>query len=142
MHQAISYGCVTCHTAVDASVLPHKITNRHPRGLSSKQKRLCYSCHEQAAFMKKNVHGAILCGCTSCHNPHSSEEAHLLKAGEPDLCMQCHDHSVVMAKTPHDAIGDTSCSTCHNAHATDGPKLLLTGQPADDNPALVKRSGD
>jgi len=134
VHPAISLGCTTCHTAVDASDIPHKFTNRHPYGLSSKQKRLCYSCHERSQFMKGNVHGAILLGCTSCHNPHASAQARLLKEPIPKLCMGCHEEAPILAKAPHDSIGDTLCSTCHAPHTSDSPKLLLSGDaPADSS---------
>lgn len=138
VHQAVGFGCAFCHSDLDASEIPHKITGHHSRGLSSTQKELCYSCHEQSRFMKKNFHLALLLGCTSCHDPHSSEEVHLLKAGMPDLCMRCHEKKLLTAKAPHDSIGDTSCSMCHDPHATDGPKLLLYGELSIKSASLAQ----
>jgi predicted CXXCH cytochrome family protein len=71
-------GCASRHTAVDASDVPHKIINRNPKGLSTKMRDLCYGCHDRKPFMKTTVHGAVMLGCTSCHSPHTSDQAHLL----------------------------------------------------------------
>jgi predicted CXXCH cytochrome family protein len=130
VHQAISMGCESCHSAVDASVVPHKFTNRNPKGLASKMRDLCYNCHDRASFMKTTVHGAIALGCTTCHNPHRSNHARLLKEAVPTLCVGCHEDRFAPGKsTGHSLAGNEACSSCHDPHASDGPKLMLSQQP-------------
>jgi len=141
VHQAISMGCEACHSAVDASTVPHKFTNRNPKGLASKMRDLCYSCHDRSSFMKNTVHGAMALGCTTCHNPHASDHARLLKENVPALCIGCHqDRFVPGATTGHALAGNEACSSCHNPHATDAPKLMLSQQTGqqDAKTALVR----
>ncbi len=91
-------------------------------------RELCYGCHDRTPFMKKTVHGAVLLGCTSCHNPHASDHAHLLKEEIPQLCLTCHGERIAaqLGKT-HALTGNEVCSTCHNPHATAAPKLVESG---------------
>ncbi len=129
VHQALSMGCPTCHSAIDAREMPHKKTGQLPKGLSSNQPDLCYGCHDKAKFSKKTVHAAIGMGCTGCHNPHSSKNAKLLQSDQPTLCYNCHDKAKFTKKTVHAAIG-MGCTGCHNPHSTDSAKLLQSEPPA------------
>jgi len=128
VHAALSMGCAACHSAVDAAGVPHKITNRNPKGLTSKMRDLCYSCHDKKPFMKNTVHGAILLGCTSCHDPHASKHAKLLKEDIPGLCISCHkDRFSPGAGGSHALAGNEACAGCHDPHASDTPKLMQSG---------------
>jgi|OpeIllAssembly_1097287.scaffolds.fasta_scaffold51637_2 DmsE family decaheme c-type cytochrome len=127
-HAALGMGCLTCHSAIDASAMPHKKTNTIARGLTAEQPDLCYGCHDAAMFGKKTVHAAVGMGCTGCHNPHSSKQDKLLIAEQPDLCYGCHDKAMFSKKTVHAAVG-MGCTGCHNPHSTDGPKLLKSDPP-------------
>ena len=41
---------------------------------------ICFMCHDQAAFSKKTVHPPVAAMmCTSCHNPHSSNQQRMLR---------------------------------------------------------------
>lgn len=128
VHQPVSMGCTTCHSAIDARKLPHKITNLRPKGLASKQPDSCFECHDKSKFTKKTTHDALVLGCTSCHNPHSSMDTSLLISRLPDLCFNCHEKDSVFGKnTKHPPVaGGTRCINCHNPHATDTPQLLIT----------------
>jgi predicted CXXCH cytochrome family protein len=136
-------GCATCHGAVDATDVPHKITNRNPKGLVAKMKDLCFNCHDRAPFQKATVHAAIVLGCTTCHNPHSTDHAHVLKEGIPRLCLNCHEERLTAQKgAPHAVAGNEACSTCHHPHATDSPKLVRSPSEgtAKGETALIKKS--
>ncbi|MBI5638864.1 MAG: cytochrome c3 family protein [Nitrospirae bacterium] len=139
VHAAISMGCTSCHSAIDASRLPHKTTNRRPRGLSSRQPDFCYDCHDKSRFMKKTVHDALALGCTSCHNPHSSKDVKLLVSAQPELCFNCHDaNRFSSGKNPaHMQAKGIACTTCHDPHSTDTPQLL-TSSMSPESVALTK----
>ena len=124
VHPALQMGCTACHSGIDASVVPHKKTNKNPKGLSADQPELCYGCHDKKNFTKKTVHPALEMGCTSCHNPHSSKFAKLLVAEPPELCQNCHDKGEFTKKNVHPAL-EMGCSTCHAPHSSDQPSLLL-----------------
>ncbi len=125
VHPALDMGCPTCHTGIDAKTVPHKKTNKTPRGLSGEQPDLCYGCHDKAMFSKKNMHAAVDMGCTGCHNPHSSKNAKLLVAEVPDLCFSCHDKSEFTKKIAHAPVAGGMCLSCHTPHSSDQMALLL-----------------
>jgi predicted CXXCH cytochrome family protein len=130
VHAAVSMGCTTCHTAVDARDVPHKITNKNAKGLSAGQPDLCYDCHDISLFSKKIVHAAIGMGCTSCHNPHASKNAKLLTSEPPELCYSCHDKGMFTKKHIHPPVAAGQCTTCHTPHSSDMASLLE--KPVDE----------
>lgn len=125
VHRALDMGCPACHTGIDAKTVPHKKTNTLSRGLSSAQPDLCYGCHDQSIFAKKDVHPAVGMGCTSCHDPHSSKNTKLLKSKPPNLCFTCHDKAGFTKKTVHPPVASGKCLTCHTPHASDDMALLM-----------------
>jgi predicted CXXCH cytochrome family protein len=125
VHQALDMGCRACHAAISARSVPHKKTNTLARGLSAEQPELCYGCHDQGMFTKKNVHPAVSMGCTGCHNPHSSKNAKLLRSKPPSLCFNCHDKIGFTRKFVHPPVASGDCSICHSPHSTDEMALLL-----------------
>jgi predicted CXXCH cytochrome family protein len=125
VHPAMEMGCTACHEGIDASVVPHKVTNKIPKGLSSEPPELCYGCHDKKIFTKKTVHPALEMGCTSCHNPHSSKYKKLLIAEPPELCMNCHDKADFSKKNVHEPVAEGMCLTCHSPHSSDYTALLL-----------------
>jgi len=131
LHPAVSMGCTTCHTGIDATAVPHKKQKgAAARGLSAEQPGLCYGCHDKKAFEKKHVHAALGMGCTSCHNPHSSNTAKLLLSDAPDLCFTCHDKKLFSKKTVHAPVAGGMCLTCHAPHSSD-EVALLANSPYD-----------
>jgi len=74
VHQALTMGCTTCHTGIDASTVPHKKTNKCQR--ASRQHHLLYAMVVMTRLsLPKNIHPPIASGgCTTCHAPHSSDE--------------------------------------------------------------------
>ncbi|MBI5075458.1 MAG: hypothetical protein HZB62_09895 [Nitrospirae bacterium] len=122
-------GCVTCHTSLNVTDVPHKVTGKVPKGLSASQPDICYGCHDKGIFSKKNVHAALMMGCTTCHNPHSADAQKLLIAEMPGLCFNCHDKTKFENKTIHAPVMGGMCTSCHNPHSADNAKLLLSEAP-------------
>jgi hypothetical protein len=56
----MAMGCASCHSAVDASEVPHKITNRNPKGFIAKMSDLCFNCHDRGPFQKAAVHSLTM----------------------------------------------------------------------------------
>lgn len=143
VHPAVAMGCASCHSAVDASDVPHKITNRNAKGLIAKMKDLCFNCHDRSPFQKATVHGALMLGCTSCHDPHSTDHARVLKEEIPRLCLNCHEERLTAKDgRTHVLAGNEACSSCHHPHATDTPKLVRS-QPEStvkDRTAMGKKA--
>lgn len=123
VHPAVAMGCLSCHTGIDASDVPHKKKNNIAKGLSAEQPDLCYGCHDKSMFEQKVVHAAVGMGCTGCHNPHASKNPKLLATELPDLCYTCHEKGMFTKKVVHAALG-MGCTVCHRPHASDSPSLL------------------
>ncbi len=146
VHAAVAGGCATCHAAIDAAVVPHKLTGKIAKGLAAEPPALCYACHEEKGFQGKVTHGPVAAGmCTTCHNPHASDQAGLLTKAPSLMCLDCHTE---VKKRPHILIafsgnghplGDEkrprpvadpmrpgkgfSCVTCHEPHRSDFARL-------------------
>lgn len=123
-HAAVDMGCPSCHSAVDAGDVPHKMKNKIGKGLSAQQPELCYGCHDKSLFEGKNIHPAVSMGCTGCHNPHSSDNPKLLVSAAPDLCFTCHDKAAFGKKNVHPPVAAGDCLFCHGPHASDKVALL------------------
>ena len=143
VHAAVSMGCPTCHTSLNAAEVPHKATGNVPKGLSSAVPDLCYGCHDKTKFQNKTVHPPVAGGmCTSCHNPHSSDNAKLLIAEVPGLCTTCHDKAMFSKKNVHSPVAGGMCLSCHGPHASDEMALLMKRPAAvcvECHPDVLKR---
>lgn len=124
VHAPMKDGCVKCHSALDASVTPHRSTNKIKGGVSAKGADHCYACHDKAAYAKKTRHAAIRRECTGCHDPHASKQEALLTEAPDKLCFKCHERDDFNAQFVHEPIKEGSCSACHNSHASDETVLL------------------
>lgn len=82
-------GCADCHD-VHGSAGPKLARRDSTNGT-------CYACHADKRGPFVHEHEPVAEDCTSCHQPHGSTVAALLKARPPMLCQQCH--------TPHVAGG-------------------------------------
>jgi len=146
-------GCFGCHD-------PHGTSRPNMLRVDS-TKELCLSCHNEtlkrdedgktllnmAEHLKNNDkwHGPIIAGdCTSCHNPHGSNNPRMLRGKYPEksttkfkeekyLCFSCHDSEKITQKftttftkfrdknknlhTLHVQKSSIACGTCHDFHA-------------------------
>ncbi len=156
--------CLNCHS-------PHASPQK--KFLVADVKTLCLSCHDktltvgarrisniqQTLQKSKSVHGAIdKVGCTGCHDPHTSENAHLLNKAFPSgsyaeankdnfaLCFSCHkgdmlDKPVTTTATAFrngdknlhfvhvNGAKGRSCIICHNPHGSPNDHLINEKAP-------------
>ena len=146
VHPAVKSGCLSCH----------KVENRQDATyvvLKEEKGKICFGCHQPVTF--SYPHFPYTSGmCTRCHNPHTSENTHLLRAKVNELCLQCHlrrvdsvpsqymptitlvsdnqighpyeRHPVSKVRDP--LTGDEmSCMSCHDAHGGTQLHLLKMG---------------
>jgi predicted CXXCH cytochrome family protein len=84
------------------------------------QPGLCYICHEDLAESYSYLHGPVAGGyCTACHDPHQSENEHLLKLSGEALCFYCHREEDVLKNEMHQDLDGMPCMDCHNPHGGD-----------------------
>ncbi len=108
----------------------------------------CFNCHENVEnewLEREYTHGPAMNGrCTTCHNPHGSDEIFFTKKPIWDLCTTCHSEKAVgnhvvssfvfsrnkgshPTKGPKDPAREDRelvCSSCHNPHGSNGIHLL------------------
>lgn len=118
VHPAVAMGCFTCHVVRQAGDTT-RITLKNGRAAT-----LCFSCHsdKQPSKIQGHVHPPAQSDCLKCHDPHTSDNEHLLvkAASGPaneNLCLSCHTQGTNVPKggSRHAAL-DMGCTTCHSPH--------------------------
>lgn len=123
VHPAVAMGCDSCHAGTHSGEMPA------PK-LIADAPDLCFNCHDAGAFTKTVQHPPIAGGmCLSCHDPHASSVAKLLKQSIPDLCFTCHDQGPFSKSVQHAPAAGGMCTTCHAPHSGEIEKLLVTKLP-------------
>lgn len=118
-------GCVACHTEA------HERAAKQKRFLSAKGAELCFGCHDKKNFSHEVKHPPVAEGqCLSCHDPHMSENPHLLIKNIPELCFNCHSQAKFENRSVHSPVAGGNCASCHTVHGGSVKKLLL--KPAPD----------
>ena len=116
-----SESCDSCHESVTT---PHPKKGEKTFKLTQEPLALCEACHD-AYGKKSDVHPPVKEGmCTTCHDPHASNEPRLLTQPMKDLCTACHDDKVSFAHV-HGPVSAGECTACHAAHESDIKPLLL-----------------
>jgi predicted CXXCH cytochrome family protein len=89
------------------------------------QPGLCYTCHEDLNDKFQYLHGPVAGGyCTSCHDPHMSEQAKLLRLTGEELCFYCHQAESVFRNEIHEGLEGMTCTDCHNPHGGEDRYIL------------------
>jgi predicted CXXCH cytochrome family protein len=76
--------CTDCHDPHRGSAVPTGGTQ------ISVTNQTCIKCHAQQAGPFAFEHEALRQGCVTCHEPHGSVNAKMLKVRNQNLCLQCH----------------------------------------------------
>ena len=121
VHEA-ARSCDDCH---EAAATPHPQKGLRTFRLAQGGSELCKMCHTIKAD-EKYMHGPAAVGdCTSCHEPHASDNKALLVKKGNDLCFTCHGaiQDETKKKVVHDALQE-GCTSCHNPHGSSFKKLL------------------
>lgn len=117
-------GCVGCHG-------PHV---GFGTGIQKKDGvETCLNCHDGPEFTGSVKHAAAFEDCETCHQPHSSDYAHLLDTPDiMELCMTCHDDA---QETHYHPMGGETidprtqqplvCTGCHSPHSSNNEMILV-----------------
>lgn len=113
--------CESCHESIETS---HPQKGKKTFKLTAALPELCSTCHD-AFGQKKDVHPPVKDGeCTTCHDPHSSDEPKLLVQPVKDLCTSCHGDKQDF-KFVHGPASAGDCTACHTPHESDIKPLLV-----------------
>jgi len=122
VHSPVEEDCMNCHQT-DAENHPDE--NAKEFTLSSDIPELCYQCHD-GPNSNMYVHPPIKDGkCLICHNPHSTDNEHLLNEEGGTSCHSCHQNLIPTENMIHGPVAANMCNACHNPHQSDLDKLLL-----------------
>jgi len=110
--------CQVCHDATSMSEAKTEILQR------------CKNCHSKFQKQYNYVHGPVaVFDCTSCHTPHKSANAGLLKRPGDALCTYCHKDVSQANIDQHSQIGIVECFACHKPHfSNDNRFFVITGK--------------
>jgi DmsE family decaheme c-type cytochrome len=117
-HHKVNEGllqCSDCHN-VHGSTLPKQLRT------DAAQNQVCFKCHveKKGPFVYEHLPVKTE-GCTTCHMPHGSTNARLLKVNQVNmLCLQCHTQAMsnVPSQPPigpahNQAQKYQACTMCH-----------------------------
>ncbi len=94
---------------------------------------LCLECHKSTLESFKKINSHLVPGlgkntCTSCHDPHASDEKNLLADRNAKVCFRCHaDTEGFMARSRYRHSGIERCSDCHVSHGSNNKFFLISG---------------
>jgi DmsE family decaheme c-type cytochrome len=131
-HHRVNEGLVQCNDCHN----PHGgFLTRQVRATSS-QDTVCFKCHSDKAGPFVFEHKAVKVeGCASCHTPHGSSNARLLKRAQVNLlCLECHAFSAdptgpnapPIPTFHNQAQKYQACTLCHTAiHGSNTDQFLF-----------------
>jgi predicted CXXCH cytochrome family protein len=130
-HKALESGCTTCHNPHTADE-PGLIKNNNERAI-------CLGCHKNIREQMDHsvsIHPLKANGgrCTSCHEPHQSGKAHLLKGDINAVCSKCHGGHAQFGHPVGSNVIDPrtnqgmNCLSCHSPHGSQN-RMLLRADP-------------
>ena len=125
-HDQRNVSCVTCHSV-------HEPKGDHQLKAAS-ETQLCATCHQNIVnkahrFQHMPVREGELT-CSSCHNPHGSQNVRLLKVGTTidESCASCHAEKRGPYLWEHAPVAN-ACVTCHDPHGTNNDRMLVAKEP-------------
>jgi DmsE family decaheme c-type cytochrome len=126
-HDSRNMSCTTCHSvhepkSVEAQLKKETVTET------------CVQCHKrEVAKVHRSSHMPVREGkleCTTCHNPHGSQNVKMLREGNSinEACATCHAEKRGPFVWEH-AAGRENCVTCHDPHGSNNERMLVAKLP-------------
>ena len=126
-HDSRNMSCTTCHSV-------HEAKSEKAQLKGKTQQETCVQCHQKEVNkVRKSSHMPVLEGkmeCSSCHNPHGSQNVKMLREGNSitESCATCHAEKRGPFLWEH-AVGRENCVTCHDPHGSNNDRMLVAKQP-------------
>jgi DmsE family decaheme c-type cytochrome len=129
-HDARNVGCVTCHSV-------HAPKSEKAQLKTASVSETCVQCHrKEVSKVHKSSHMPVgekngnKMECTTCHNPHGTQNVKMLKEGTSinEACASCHAEKRGPFLWEH-AVGRENCVTCHDPHGSNNERMLVAKLP-------------
>jgi DmsE family decaheme c-type cytochrome len=127
MHDARNVTCTSCHSV-------HNAKSEHAQLKTANSVETCATCHKTEAMkVKRSGHMPVREGkmeCSTCHNPHGSNNVRMLKTGNwiNESCTSCHTEKRGPFLYEHSA-GRENCASCHDPHGSNNDRMLVAKAP-------------
>jgi DmsE family decaheme c-type cytochrome len=126
-HDSRNISCATCHSV-------HSPKAEKGQLKTEKITETCVQCHQKEVNkVHKTSHMPVKEGtmeCTTCHNPHGSQNVKMLREGNSvnESCATCHAEKRGPFLFEH-AVGRENCVTCHDPHGSNNDRMLVSKVP-------------
>ena len=126
-HDARNITCTTCHSI-------HAPKSEKGQLKTETQVETCKACHQKEVNkIQRSAHMPVREGkmeCTSCHNPHGSDNVKMLRVGNSiaESCASCHAEKRGPFLFEH-TVGRENCVTCHDPHGSNNDRMLVAKVP-------------
>jgi len=129
-HESRNVGCVTCHSV-------HAPKSEKAQLKTETVEETCKSCHQnvvnkvhRSSHMPVGTLSDNKLECTTCHNPHGSQNVKMLREGNSitEACASCHAEKRGPFLWEHVAVRE-GCTSCHDAHGSNNERMLVAKVP-------------
>jgi DmsE family decaheme c-type cytochrome len=126
-HDARDVSCADCHSV-------HASKSEGGQLKKPTISENCAQCHKKEVNkVRKSSHMPVSEGkmeCTTCHNPHGSQNVKMLREGNSvnESCASCHAEKRGPFLWEH-AVGRENCVTCHDPHGSNNDRMLVAKVP-------------
>lgn len=126
-HDSRNMSCTTCHSV-------HASKSADGQLKKASVSETCVQCHrKEVNKVHKSSHMPLSEGkmeCTTCHNPHGSQNVRMLREGNSitEACASCHAEKRGPFLWEH-AVGRENCVTCHDPHGSNNERMLVAKGP-------------
>jgi DmsE family decaheme c-type cytochrome len=126
-HESRNLTCTTCHSV-------HAFKSETRQLKTETVQETCVQCHRREVNkVHRSSHMPVREGkleCTTCHNPHGSQNVKMLREGNSivEACTSCHSEKRGPFLWEH-AVGRENCVTCHDPHGSNNDRMLVAKVP-------------
>ena len=129
-HDSRNLSCVTCHSV-------HNPKSDGKLLKTASVQETCVQCHvREVNKVHKSSHMPVgtqlnnKLECTTCHNPHGSQNVKMLREGNSitEACTSCHAEKRGPFLWEHAPVRE-GCTTCHDAHGSNNERMLVAKLP-------------
>jgi len=127
MHDVRNLSCTTCHSV-------HSPKSDKSQLKTATITTTCVACHTtEVAKLQRLGHMPVREGkmeCISCHNPHGTTNARMLRTGNwiNEACTGCHAEKRGPFLWDHAPVRE-GCNTCHDPHGSNNDRMLVAKLP-------------
>ena len=126
-HDRRNLTCTTCHSVHSPNSLEKQLK-------ADSVMQTCGTCHrDKVAKLDRSSHMPVREGkleCSTCHNPHGSQNVRLLRVGNTvnEACTSCHAEKRGPFLWDHAPVRE-NCTTCHDPHGSANERSLVAKVP-------------